>query len=128
MGSMRDQMTPEERSVWYDMLLLAGASRIPGVICTNEATPMKSGRIAEIISSPVTLVERCLEKFSQQGRITFDDLGLLHIENWPKYQYTDYDRQKEWRQKKRGWYGGPPHGAGWRGEDTGTKNEGGKQP
>ena len=100
LGTIREDLAPEERGTWYDFLLLAGNSRLPGVICANEDTPIPVKRIAGILNISDGLVKRCLEKFKASGRIEVDSKGLIRIVNWGKYQYTDYDRQKPWRQKK----------------------------
>ncbi len=99
LGTIREDLTPEERGTWYDFLLLAGNSRIPGVICANKTTPMPTKRIAGILNIDTTLVKRCTKKFKESGRITVDSNGVIHIVNWARYQYSDYDRQKPYRQK-----------------------------
>jgi hypothetical protein len=97
-GTIRDDLTPEERSVWYDFLLLAGNSRLPGTIAANETTPLPVKRIAGILNIPEKLVTHCLDKFKDSGRIDFNDAGIIRIVNWEKYQYSDYDRVKKYRQ------------------------------
>ncbi len=99
-GTIREELTPEERGVWYDFLILAGHSRVPGVICANEDTPLSVKRIAEILNTPLELVERCIAKFQKSKRATIDKHGCLQIPNWGKYQYSDYDRQKPYREQK----------------------------
>jgi len=101
MGSIREDLTAEERGVWTDFLVLAGNSRVPGVICSNEESPMSLLRMAGMLNVNVKLVKRCLDKFLESGRVTVDDLGLIHIVNWGKYQYSDYDRVKKYRQAKK---------------------------
>ncbi len=100
LGTIREDMTPEERGTWYDFLLLAGNSRLPGVICANPETALPIKRIAGILNIQETLVRRCIKKFKESGRITVDKNGVIYISNWSKYQYSDYERQKPYRQKK----------------------------
>ena len=100
LGSIREDLAPEERGTWYDFLLLAGNSRLPGVICANSKTAMPVKRIAGILNIEETLVTQCIEKFKKSERITVDKNGVIHIVNWAKYQYSDYDRQKPYRDKK----------------------------
>ncbi|MDP2730274.1 MAG: phage replisome organizer N-terminal domain-containing protein [Dehalococcoidales bacterium] len=97
-GTIREDLTAAERGVWYDFLLLAGNSRIPGVICANENTPIPIKRIAGILNITEQLVNQSIEKFVQSGRIEVDSQGIISIINWSKYQYSDYDRQKKYRQ------------------------------
>ena len=99
-GTIREELTPEERGVWYDFLLLAGNSRIPGVICANVTTPLSTTRIGQILNTPEELINHCIQKFIASERITMIN-GLIHIANWEQYQFSDYDRQKPYRQKSR---------------------------
>ena len=98
-GTIREELSPEERGVWYDFLLLAGHSRVPGVICSNEDTPLSVKRIAEILNTPALLIQKCITKFQESGRIAVDENNCIHINKWGKYQYSDYDRQKAFRGK-----------------------------
>ncbi len=98
LGTIREDLTPDERSVWYDFLLLAGNSRVPGTICSNESTPLPIKRIAGILNTSEALIERGIKKFEDSGRIGKDKNGVIHILNWEKYQYSDYDRVKKYRQ------------------------------
>ncbi len=100
-GSIREDLTPEERSVWYDSLLIAGRNRPPGCISSNETTAISPGRLASVLNIPTALLARATKKFVESGRITIDGAGIIHIVNWEQYQYTDYDRQKTYRQAKK---------------------------
>jgi len=97
-GTIREDLTPEERGVWYDFLILAGHSRVPGVICANKDSPLSVKRISEILNTPQPLIERCISKFKASSRIDIDSKGCIHIQNWVRYQYSDYDRQKKYRE------------------------------
>jgi len=99
LGTIREDLTPEERSVWYDFLLLAGNCRIHGTISANENTPLPVKRISGILNTPEALIRKCITKFKGSQRIRVDKDGVIHILNWGKYQYSDYDRQKQYRQK-----------------------------
>lgn len=99
LGTIREDLTSEERGTWYDFLLLAGNSRIPGVICANKTTAMPVKRIAAILNITEPLVSKCIKKFKESGRITVNRNGLISIVNWGRYQYSDYERQKVYRHK-----------------------------
>lgn len=100
LGTIREDLTAEERGMWYDFLLLAGNSRIPGIICANEDSPLPIKRIAGILNVTEELVNQSIQKFLKSGRITMDNQGIIRIVNWSKYQYSDYERQKPYRQRK----------------------------
>jgi hypothetical protein len=101
LGSIREDLTAEERSIWVDFLLLAGNSRVPGVICSNKTTPINVKRIAGMLNVDVELITECIKTFENTGRIEVDRKGIITICNWSKYQYSDYDRQKPYRLEKR---------------------------
>jgi len=100
-GTIREELSPEERSVWYDSLLLAGRNRPPGRISANENTSITPKRLASIMNIPTTLLERSMKKFQKTGRVKIDRNGVIHIINWEQYQFTDYDRQKPYREAKK---------------------------
>ena len=108
LGTIREDLEPEERSTWYDFLLLAGNCRLPGVISANENTAIPNKRIAAILNVEESLVKRCIVKFEKSGRITVEKSGVIHITNWEKYQYSDYDRVKKYRQQQKEPSAGPP--------------------
>jgi len=97
LGTIREELTPEERGIWYDFIVLAGHSRFPGIICANENVPFSNKRIAEILNVPLKLLQKCVRKFVDSGRLSIDNNGCFHLEGWDKYQYSDYNRQKKYR-------------------------------
>lgn len=94
-GSIRFDLTPEQRSVWYDLLLLAGKSRTAGLISQDGQTPYPNQYIAGMLNIPLTLLEQAVEKFQATGRIEVTSQGI-RITNWDKYQ-SEYQRQKKYR-------------------------------
>jgi len=97
-GSIRFDLTPAERGVWYDLLLLAGLSRKPGHLQASEDKPYPLKYIASQLRIPIPLLQSTLNKCKAEGRISEDSQGL-HITNWSVYQ-SDYARQRVYRQKK----------------------------
>ncbi len=100
-GTIREDSTPEERSIFTDFLVLSGRNRPPGYISANENTQLSVKRIASILNVPELLVKRCIQKFILSGRIEQDSRGIIKIVNWEQYQFTDYDRQKPFRATSR---------------------------
>ncbi len=92
-GSIRDELTVEERSVWFDLLLMAGDSRVDGIICATARKPYTHRRISQMLDIPLALLTRSLAKFTEQGKITEDAAGI-HITKWHIYQ-ADYRSRKK---------------------------------
>ncbi len=97
-GTIRFDFTPAERGVWYDLILLAGRCRVPGVISANETTPYPHNYIAGLLNIDLELLEKTLEKCKASGRIKETGCGV-ELVNWEHYQ-SEYQRQKPYRQKK----------------------------
>lgn len=98
-GSIRIELTPAERSVWYDLLLMAGESRHPGVIEARAGKGYSLGTIAAWLIIPVELLKSTLDKCLEEGRIQINS-GCIHIVNWDKYQ-AGYESQKSYRESKK---------------------------
>jgi len=98
-GSIRFDFSPAERGVWYDLILLAGNCRVPGVISANETTPYPYNYIAGILNIDLALLEKTLEKCKGSGRVKETERGL-ELVNWEHYQ-SEYERQKPYREKKK---------------------------
>ena len=97
-GTVRFDLTPAERSIWYDLIILAGACRVPGQISSNETTPFPHDYIANLLQVPLDLLQTTLKKLADTGRVSENENGI-HITNWLKYQ-SEYDRQKKYRGRK----------------------------
>ncbi len=91
-GSVRYQLTPAERSVWIDLLCLAGISGTPGSICDNDNRPRPHKFIAHQCNIRIDLLESTLTRCLEDGRISEDERGI-HITNWRDYQ-SEYQRQQ----------------------------------
>jgi len=98
-GSIRFDFTAAERGVWYDLILMAGRCRIPGIISANEKSPYPHSYIAGILNVDIELLESTLAKCKASGRILESDKGI-ELVNWEHYQ-SEYQRQKKYRDKKR---------------------------
>ena len=98
-GSIRYQLEPDERSVWYDLLNFAALCSDDGSIADRDDRPYPHSFIASRLYISVELLERSLLKCIEESRLTEDTKGI-HITNW-KYYQSDYDRQKDYQQAYR---------------------------
>ena len=94
-GSIRWQLNPAERSVWYDLILFSALCRRPGIISDKDGRPYPNEFIANRLNIPITLFKETLKKCQEEGRIHEDSDGV-HIVNWDRYQ-SEYQRQKKYR-------------------------------
>lgn len=87
-GSTRSDLEPDERSVWNDLMCMAGLSRggREGFIEQAVGVPYASDRLASMLVIPRELLDRTTEKCVLEGRLTRLPDGTLYITNWDKYQ------------------------------------------
>ena len=96
------QDSPDIRSVWIDLLVLAGRGYYgwsSGEIKLNGGVGLRNDQIAEILHIKKSLWLRAKAHFLLKGRITIDTKGAIALRDWCKYQ-SEYDRQKPYRVAK----------------------------
>ncbi len=99
-GSIRWQLEPAERSVWADLICLAGECGKEGKIIDNDDQPYPLSYIASHLNIPLELLSNTMTKCQEQGRLNLNGTGILEIVNWAVYQ-SEYDRQKPYREAKK---------------------------
>jgi len=99
-GSVSFQLEPDERSVWDELLCLAGLCGLDGLIADRDKRPFPHQFIAHELHISDELFERTLGKCKTEGRVTENEHGLT-ITNWKVYQ-SEYERQKPYRKDPTG--------------------------
>ena len=98
-GSIRYQLEPDERGVWYDLLNFSAICAVPGTIADKDGRPYPHSFIANRLNIGLELLELALRKCKEEGRVQEEDGGIIVITNWHAYQ-SEYQRQKPYRVKK----------------------------
>lgn len=101
-GSIRWQMTPEERGVWADLICMAGECSHGGIIADNDGRPFPRQYIANHLNIPIELLEQTIQHCQAEGRIDSNqdgDEGAIKLTNWKTYQ-SEYERQQPYRKGK----------------------------
>jgi len=96
-GSIRWQLEPDERSVWADLICLAGECGHEGGITDNDGCPLPRSFVASQLNIPPELLDRTIAKCRHDGRLADSDTTII-ITNWQVYQ-SEYERQKPYREK-----------------------------
>lgn len=97
-GTVRWQLTQQQRSVWADLMALAGYSRFPGVVTPGTdgqgfvAYPME--HLASVFRCTIEEARETLDLLEKQQRITRDENGVIRIVNWDKYQ-SEYQQKRQ---------------------------------
>lgn len=84
-GTIRFDLGPVERSIWIDLLALAGDSRTPGVVQSGEGFAYPHNYLAHRLNIPLDTFEKTLTLLMQQQRVSENNNGITII-NWDKYQ------------------------------------------
>jgi hypothetical protein len=91
-GSTRLELDPGERSVWIDLLCIAGND--DGHIRANPTTPYGREQLAGMLVIPVDLLNSTIEKCLTNGKLKMDQYSCLEISSWKEYQLVPpYKRQ-----------------------------------
>ena len=84
-GSIREQLTPVERSIWIDLLVMAGRSRKLGVVQSNPTVGYTHEYLASRFKVDKGDFNEAIKHFISQQRIKENEKGI-YILNWDKYQ------------------------------------------
>jgi|GEM_PF-6544238 len=93
-GSIRVDLTPAERSVWADLLAMAGISRNEGRIERSKGIPYTTEELATRFSITPDLLSSTISKCAKEGRIHINGDNTITITNWEKYQFTPPGKEK----------------------------------
>jgi len=97
-GTVRWQLSPQQRAIWADLLALAGTSRFPGVVCSGETNgqlePYPMDYLCSVFRCEDHDVRDALHLFETQARIAIDERGVIRITNWDKYQ-SEYQQKRQ---------------------------------
>jgi len=93
-GSTRLEFEPDERSVWTDLLALAGKDK--GFIRANEGCPYQPAQLAGMLVIPLELYERTIAKCSSKeiGKIEILPDGTMYLPSWPEYKLSDRHKRR----------------------------------
>lgn len=96
-GTTRRELEPAERSLWFDLLCLAGDSPDPGTICVAPGIPYTDDQLCQLLKVPPALLERARDKMLKAGKLEKRD-RCLRIAKWEHYQ-GDYIRVQQHRRR-----------------------------
>ena len=105
-GSIRQQLTIEERSVWADLLAFANECNERGVIARAKGIPFAREYLAARFDIPVELLNSTIAKcqadendtssgMPEGHRIEISEDGTIVIANWERYQAIPFHKMRE---------------------------------
>jgi hypothetical protein len=100
-SSINYEMTLAEIAVFSKLIVMADEfGPVPGLISDNDCRAMPHEYLAHLACCPLDLFESTLKKGMQNGSIYENGHGIF-LTHFDEYQFTEYDRQKPYRQGKR---------------------------
>lgn len=92
-GSTRIELQPDERSVWVDLMALAGKDN--GFIRANPQTPYPPPQLAGLLCITEELLQRTIQRCIETGKIKeCDNSSGYYILNWAEYQLSDRHKRR----------------------------------
>ena len=91
-GSTRLELNPAERSVFVDLLALAGKD--DGYIRANVNMPYNLRQLAGLLNVDVGLLTTTIKKCKETGKIEEPAEGIYKIKNWTEYQLSKRHKER----------------------------------
>jgi hypothetical protein len=92
-GTTFNELEPDERAVWFELMLVAGDSPIPGTICIAKDVAYSYDQLSCLLKVDLALLERALVKMETSGKISRNGTGVIIVTNFTKYQ-PKFDRDE----------------------------------
>lgn len=100
-GSINWQLTLAEQAIWIKLIAYSEVSGgPPGMISDNDSKPIPKEYLAHEFHCDIETLNSCMDKCIEDGRISDNSRGIQII-NFEAYQFSEYDRQKPYRQAKK---------------------------
>lgn len=100
-GSINWQLTLEEQAVWIKTFAYSAVcGGNPGILQDNDSRPLPHWYIAAELHCPLEVFESMLSKCIKENRLKENEHGI-EVVNFDAYQFTEYDRQKPYRERKK---------------------------
>jgi hypothetical protein len=100
-SSINYRMTLEEIAVFSKLIVMADEfGPVPGLISDNDLRSMPHEYLAHVACCPPAVFESMVGKCKADESVYENGHGIFVI-HFDDYQFTEYDRQKKYRQAKR---------------------------
>lgn len=100
-SSINYRMELSEQAVFSKFIVMADEyGPVPGLISDNDFRAMPHKYLAHLACCPIEVFEATLKK-SLDDDSAFENGHGIFLTHFDEYQFTEYDRQKPWREKRR---------------------------
>lgn len=102
-SSINYRMETDEQMIFVKLIMLAEEQGpVPGLISDNDCRPMPIQEVAKRADCSLELLQTTLDKGIKDDAIYISEQHGIFVTHFRDYQFTEYDRQKPYRQKKKG--------------------------
>ena len=100
-SSINYRMSGEQRDVFVKLILMGDEfGPVPGLISDNDFRPMPHEYLAHQACCSLEVFKETLKKGIEDDSIYENSHGI-YLTHFDEYQFTEYDRQKPYRQAKK---------------------------
>jgi len=100
-SSINYRMALDEQAVFSKLIVMADEyGPVPGLISDNDFRAMPHEHLAHLATCPIETLEETIKKAVADDSIFENGRGLF-LTHFDDYQFTEYDRQKPYRQRKK---------------------------
>jgi len=101
-GSINYLLKLDQQAVWMKMIAYAEVcGGPPGSIQDNEGNGLPRDFLAAELHCPVDILNVTIEIMEKDKAISKNGTGAIKLNNFEIYQFSEYDRQKPYRQAKK---------------------------
>ena len=100
-GSVNWILTLEEQAIWVKMIAYSEVCGGPsGYIQDNDDHGLPMEFLAHELHCPIEALQMTIDKMADNNSIEKNGSGIIRLIHFDDYQFTEYDRQKPYRQAK----------------------------
>ena len=101
-GSINYLLPLDGQAVWMKMIALSEVcGGRPGWIEDNNECGLPREYIAHELHCTIELLDCVIERMKGDGAIELNGSGSIFLVNFPSYQFSEYDRQRPYREAKK---------------------------
>ena len=101
-GSINWILSLEEQAIWVKMIAYSEVCGGPsGYIQDNDGHGLPMDFLSHELHCPMEILSNTIEKMVTNNSIERNGDGIIHLIHFDDYQFTEYDRQKPYREAKK---------------------------
>ena len=101
-GSVNWILTLEEQAVWVKLIAYSEVcGGPPGYIQDNEGGGLPRDYLSMELHCPLEVLNSTITKMTKDKAVNSNGTGVIQLVNFETYQFSEYDRQKPYREAKK---------------------------